>query len=355
MSRLDGEKMAQALLDMYDANRRDLPWRGESDLYRIWVAEVMLQQTGVQTVLPYYHKFLFHFPCVVTLAQASEEAVLACWQGLGYYRRAIHLHGAARRVVGEMQGRIPLTLEGLLSLPGIGVSTAGAILAIGLNQRHAILDGNVKRVLARVMGLEQGVETPSAREALWSMARHLTSWERPGDYAQAIMDLGATICRFRKPGCAICPWSGWCQAFLQGCPESYPVVSPKAVKPHKYQFNALVVRQDGHLLLMPRPRRGLLGGFWEPPGGDFSTLSTPPAPEIVNQELTTRFAISVAKPYPLEPVEHVFTHFRLTVWPFFCSWLSGTPPTARWISHNNPEATLPISTLHRKVLARGVG
>ncbi|MEO5332038.1 MAG: A/G-specific adenine glycosylase [Magnetococcus sp. YQC-5] len=352
----DREAMVQRLLIYYDANGRDLPWRGVKDLYRIWVAEIMLQQTGVKTVWPYYLKFLARFPDIGCLAAASEEEVLSCWQGLGYYRRARHLHAAACRVVGEMAGRMPETLEGLVGLPGIGVSTAGAILAIGLNQPQAILDGNVKRVLSRLVALEHEVDSVSGRAMLWGLARHLTPVNRSGDYAQAIMDLGSEICRLRQPDCGRCPWSPWCQALAMGRPEGFPVVAPKGVKPHKFQFKALIFRDDGSVLLLQRPARGLLGGMWEPPGDDFHLSTDPPDPDTVRQVLADSLGLQVTLPMGLPLVRHVFTHFRLTVFPFSCHWLGGEPGDVtpfRWVV---PQmlSSLPISTLHRKVLARGL-
>ncbi|MBF0126135.1 MAG: A/G-specific adenine glycosylase [Magnetococcales bacterium] len=347
------QRMAQALLAFYDAHGRDLPWRRERDLYRIWLAEIMLQQTGVKSVVPYYERFLARFPDLASLAAGSREEVLALWQGLGYYRRAAHLHAAACRVAGESGGRLPESLAGLMSLPGIGESTAGAILAIGLGKRHPILDGNVKRVLARVLALEHTVDGKAGQQALWAMADRLTPADRPGDYAQAIMDLGAAVCRPRQPACACCPWSSWCGAALAGCPERFPRVASKGVKPNRYQFSLLVFREDGRVLLFPRPARGLLAGMWEPPGDQPGPVDTPPDAGSVSRFLVEGYGLRVTLPQPLEPVRHVFTHFRLTVFPFMGRWVGGEPPEAsRWVAMP-PDGTIPVSTLHRKVLARG--
>ncbi len=345
--------MARCLLAYYDARGRDLPWRGGQDLYRIWVAEIMLQQTGVKTVMPYYQTFLERFPDVVTLAYAPLETVLACWQGLGYYRRAVHLHAAACRVVFELNGRFPETMQELLTLPGIGLSTAGAILAIGLNQHHPILDGNVKRVLARLLALELPVDSTKGRKILWHYATELTSVKRPGDYAQAIMDLGAEVCRLRHPDCLTCPWNRWCQAWLQSVPMAYPVKAPKVGKPHKYQFNLLVYRPEGQVLMVPRPAKGLLGGLWEPLSGEMTLEPLMPTSEQVEQRIYRQYGVGVSMPRVLTAVEHVFTHFRLTVVPFVSAWIAGEPNGAfRWVDAQ-PDQDLPISTLHHKVLARG--
>ncbi|MBF0178423.1 MAG: A/G-specific adenine glycosylase [Magnetococcales bacterium] len=343
--------MAQALLSHYDLHARDLPWRGQRDTYRIWVAEIMLQQTGVKSVIPYFQNFLARFPDLPSLAIAEVEEVLACWQGLGYYRRAVHLHAAARLVMQHGDGRLPETLAGLLALPGIGASTAGAILAIGSGQRVPILDGNVVRVLSRVLAMEEPADSSAGRARLWEMADRLTPADRPGDYAQAIMDLGARICRPRNPECPACPWSSWCRACQSGTPMAHPRLMPKRTRPEKYQFTLLVVR-EGSVLLTPRPARGLLGGMWEPPGSPpEETWSAPDAQTLVHW-IKNRHGMEVSSPTPLAPVHHAFTHFRLTVFPFLSDWLAHEPSgEARWVSLP-VDAALPVSTLHRKVLAR---
>ncbi|MBF0213968.1 MAG: A/G-specific adenine glycosylase [Magnetococcales bacterium] len=346
--------MGQRLLDHYARHGRALPWRATRDPYAIWLSEILLQQTGVKSVVPYYERFLDRFPTIQALAEAPQEAVLACWQGLGYYRRAVHLHAAAQRMMQEHQGQLPRDIEQLVKLPGIGPSTAGAILAIAFNQHHAILDGNVKRILSRLMALELLPDSTPGRKILWEMAALLTPRDAAGHYAQAIMDLGATICRPRNPDCMGCPWSFWCRARAMGRPEAYPVTVARAAKPHRYQFNALVMREDGSLLLMPRPDRGLLGGMWQPPGDDPSLTVTPPDGETVRLWLAERHGLMVDPPVALPSVDHVFTHFRLTVYPFCCVWRAGElsgETIHRWI-HPDHDRSTPISTLHRKVLAR---
>ncbi|MBF0296597.1 MAG: A/G-specific adenine glycosylase [Magnetococcales bacterium] len=343
--------MARALLSHYDLHARDLPWRKGQDTYRIWVAEIMLQQTGVKSVIPYFQHFLARFPDLPALAAAEVAEVLACWQGLGYYRRAVHLHAAARMVMQNGAGRLPETMAGLLALPGIGASTAGAILAIGSGQRVPILDGNVVRVLSRLLAMEEPADAPAGRARLWKMADRLTPADRPGDYAQAIMDLGARICRPRKPDCLVCPWSSWCRAHRSHTPTSYPRLLPRRTRPEKYQFSLLVLR-EGSLLLTPRPARGLLGGMWEPPGSPPEETWSPPDGQALVNWIKNRHGMQVTLPAPLEPVRHAFTHFRLTVYPYVCHWLAHEPPSeARWVSLP-VDRSLPVSTLHRKVLTR---
>ncbi|MBF0613628.1 MAG: A/G-specific adenine glycosylase [Magnetococcales bacterium] len=344
--------LAQRLLAHYQHHGRDLPWRHTHDPYRIWLAEIMLQQTGVKSVAPYYQRFLNRFPTLADLAKAPLEAVLSLWQGLGYYRRARHLHAAAQQMMHDHQGTLPDQYDRLLRLPGIGPSTAGAILAIAFGQDHAILDGNVQRVLARLLALEMPPDSTSGKKRLWEVARLLTPTGQAGFYAQAIMDLGAAVCRPRQPDCPVCPWSFWCQANAFGRPEAYPVTKSRVAKPHKYQFNALIIRPDGTLLLLPNDHSELLSGLWHPPGSEFVLSPTPPDPEVVRQWVMQELDLNVALPVMLAPVHHIFTHFRLTVHPMLCLWQSGemaaTTPH-RWIDPINDQTT-PIATLHRKVL-----
>ncbi|MEO5347163.1 MAG: A/G-specific adenine glycosylase [Magnetococcus sp. YQC-9] len=347
-------RLVTRLLEHYAQHGRDLPWRHGSDPYPIWVAEIMLQQTGVWTVLPYYERFLERFPTVAQLAEAPLEAVLSLWQGLGYYRRASHLHAAAQRVMREHQGRFPDTFDALKQLPGIGESTAGAILAIAHGQHHAILDGNVKRVLARLLALEIPTDSTPGKKRLWECARLLTPRDQAGHYAQAIMDLGATICKPTRPLCHACPWNEGCAACKNGHPEAHPVPKPRAPKPRKYQFQTLVVRPEGRVLMLPKAAGGLLGGLWHPPGDEPGPSASPPNAEAVQAHLKERFGIAVELPIRLPEVEHTFTHFHLTVFPFLGAWLSGEPPVEtgyRWFDWREDTA-LPIATLHRKVLKR---
>lgn len=347
--------LARRLLDHYARHGRDLPWRHTREPYRVWLAEIMLQQTGVKTVLGYYPRFLERFSTLSQLAEAPLEAVLWLWQGLGYYSRARHLHAAARIVMRDHQGVLPDQYDQLVTLPGIGPSTAGAILAIAGGQDQTILDGNVKRVLARLLALNLPADSNLGKKRLWEVARSLTPSGQAGDYAQAIMDLGAEVCRPRQPDCAVCPWSEWCQARATGIPEAFPVSVRRVAKPHKYQFNVVVVAPNNAVLLLPRKQTGLLGGLWHPPGPEPTPSPHPPEPEQVCQWVLEQYHLVVDLPSVLEPVEHIFTHFRLTVFPCFCRWQSGqlSPEQPhRWV-HPLQDRSTPISTLHRKVLERG--
>ncbi len=349
--------LAGQLLAFYDREGRPLPWRGERDLYRLWVSEVLLQQTGVSTVLAYYPRFLERFPDVWRLAEATEEAVLVVWQGLGYYQRARHLHRAAQIVVEQMAGRLPEDLASWLALPGIGPSTAAAILAIGRDQPHTILDGNVKRVLARLLALPHPLSSRLALDALWTFARSLTPSHRPGDYAQAIMDLGATVCTRSRPTCPRCPWQGACRAYRLGDVTAFPVTKPRPIKPHRVQWAVLVFDARQAVLLCQRPAQGLLGGLWEPPTFDWTVKDRLPLePADIAQTIFQRLNLSTTPPVPLAPVQHTFTHFHLTVYPFVCHWEGEGPVNGegcrkgRWVAREEWH-TLPLATLHRKVLA----
>ena len=254
---------AAELLHWYDRHRRTLPWRAQSgerpDPYRVWLSEIMLQQTTVATVDPRFKTFVERWPDVATLARAKRDDLLAEWAGLGYYARARNLHACARAVMERHGGRFPETEAALLELPGIGAYTAGAIAAIAFGQPAVAVDGNVERVIARYRGIEEPL--PGAKDAIRSTALALVPAERPGDFAQAMMDLGATICTPKRPACALCPWNGGCAALAGGLTEELPRKMPKPEKPTRR--GAAFWLEDGHgrALLVRRPDRGLLGGM----------------------------------------------------------------------------------------------
>ena len=261
---------ADRLLDWFDRHgRKDLPWQ-VNDPYRVWLSEIMLQQTQVQTVAPYYERFTGRFPDVVTLANAPVDDVLALWSGLGYYARARNLHKAARVVRDDHDGRFPETLDAMQALPGVGRSTAGAILSLAFDQRHPILDGNVKRVLARHRAIEGWPGKTAVANTLWDVAEELTPQTRVADYTQAIMDLGATLCTRSKPDCALCPVSSDCRALAAGEPTAYPGRKPKKAKPLRSTTMLLATSGDA-LYLERRPAAGIWGGLWSLPEIDADT------------------------------------------------------------------------------------
>jgi A/G-specific adenine glycosylase len=295
------------LLAWYDRHRRDLPWRtppgGRPDPYRVWLSEIMLQQTTVVAVAPYFARFTARWPDISALAAASLDEVLREWQGLGYYARARNLHACARAVVARHGGVFPADPAGLRALPGIGVYTAAAIAAIAFDRPVAAIDGNAERVLTRLYALCEPL--PAAKSRLAALGAALVPPQRPGDFAQALMDLGATICTPRRPRCVLCPWRARCAAAAAGIAESLPARAEKPERPLRHGVAFWLVRPDGAVLLRRRPERGLLGGMIEIP-------STPwrEQPWSLDEAVDAAPAAAPWSPLP-GTVTHGFTHFRL--------------------------------------------
>jgi len=301
------DSFSVALLDWYDRHgRKELPWKHSRDPYRIWVSEIMLQQTQVATVIPYYERFMARFPDIAALARADLDAVLHLWTGLGYYARARNLKRAAETIVAEHAGQFPTAIEQVRALAGIGRSTAGAILAFAFDQRHAILDGNVKRVLARYHAIN---EPPGASfdKALWPLAEAHTSRARVADYNQAMMDLGATLCRRSRPLCADCPLANGCAAFAQGAPEAYPAARARRAKPTKHVVMLMIRDARGRVLLQQRPPVGIWGGLW---GFPECAVDGDPR-EFCRARLGLDIVLDAAWPN----VPHSFSHFHLDITP----------------------------------------
>ena len=297
------------LLAWYDRHRRRLPWRAPPgvvpDPYAVWLSEIMLQQTTVTAVKPYYENFLARWPTVHDLAAAPTEDVMTAWAGLGYYARARNLHACAKVISAEHGGHFPDTEEALLELPGIGPYTAAAIAAIAFDKQATVLDGNVERVMARLFAVKEPL--PKSKETLRAHAKSLTPKERAGDYAQAVMDLGATVCTPTSPACVLCPWSEACVARAEGIAETLPRKLKKADPPQRYGVAFWMVRKDGAVLLRRRPAKGLLGGMVEVP-------STPWRTKTWSLKEAQAEAPVRAKWRALEgEVTHTFTHFRLSL------------------------------------------
>jgi A/G-specific adenine glycosylase len=333
------------LLRWYDRHRRVLPWRagpGErADPYRVWLSEIMLQQTTVATVGAYFDRFVARWPRLGDLASAELDAVLHAWQGLGYYARARNLHACARVVFEQHGGRFPETEAGLRALPGIGDYTAAAIAAIAFDAPATVLDGNVERVIARLFAVTEPL--PDAKPALRRLARTLTPTERPGDYAQAIMDLGATLCTPRKPHCILCPWREACKARAQGLAEALPARRAKADRPTRRGVAFWAVRPDGAVLLRRRPESGLLGGMMEVP----STIWR----EAPWSETEAKAAAPFAAQWRLLPgtVRHGFTHFHLELAIMVGTVRAGFSRGGQWVA---PDALgdQALPTLMKKVV-----
>ena len=267
-------QFGRAVLDWFDEHgRKDLPWQHDKTPYRVWVSEIMLQQTQVATVIDYYERFMNELPDVASLAKASDDTVMRLWSGLGYYSRARNLHKTAQIICAVHKGEFPDTQEGLEALPGIGRSTAGAILSLSMNQKAAILDGNVKRVLARCFAVEGWPGNSTTLKRLWALSEKLTPEQRTADYNQAMMDLGATLCT-RKPECSRCPLSSVCIAHSDGKELDYPAKKPKKNKPVKAELFLLQANSKGELLFIKRPPSGIWGGLWTPLTLDAAALET---------------------------------------------------------------------------------
>lgn len=301
-------EMADRLLAWYGRAGRDLPWRSTRDPYRIWLSEVMLQQTVVATVIPYYRRFLDRFPTVEDLAKADIDEVINLWAGLGYYSRARNLHAAAGVIVERHGGNFPGDLGELMALPGVGRSTAGAILSIAFDRKAPILDGNVRRVLIRLYGVAEPPRSPAVERLLWQRAEELTPEDRPHDYAQAIMDLGAMVCTPRRPDCLACPLTEICRARVLGLAEQLPSRQEKKKVPLVRQI-ALLLEVKGCFLVRRRPLNGMLGGLWEFPSCDIEPGNTPQeSAERLLQDLGMKAALA-----PAGRIRHAYSHFRVEV------------------------------------------
>ncbi len=321
------------LLDWYDRHRRDYPWRETSDPYAVWVSEVMLQQTQTGRVMEYYRPFLERFPDVAALAAADLVDVLKAWEMLGYYARARNLHAAASQVVREHGGRVPGGYEQFRALPGVGDYTAAAVTSIAGGQERAVVDGNVKRVLARLFLLDTPVNSASSRPLFQQHADALLHRGRPGDFNQALMEFGARICRPRTPRCDDCPVSVYCGAFQTGRQRELPQRVQRSRSPLR-KVAVGVVQRRGRILITRRAPTGLLGGLWEFPGGGVRKGET--AEEACRREIREETGLEVAVVEKLTRVRHAYSHFRIEMDVFRCRCLSGRvkldgPVDHRWI------------------------
>lgn len=295
--------------------RHDLPWQSDPSPYRVWVSEVMLQQTRVATVIPYFERFMARFPSLTDLAGAPLDDVLALWSGLGYYSRARNLHRAAVICRDEHGGALPSDFGELMALPGIGRSTAGAIQALARGEPRPILDGNAKRVLARFHAVEGWPGESSVARRLWAIAETHTPRDRPAAYTQAIMDLGSEVCTRTRPACPACPLNDGCLACRQGTPEAYPGRKPKRERPHRETAMLIIRDRRNRVLLERRPPTGVWGGLWSLPETDEPTA---PAPAVER-----RLGIGLEAESRLDPMRHGFTHYLLTIHPWRCRAMDG--------------------------------
>lgn len=325
---LELSELPERLLAWYDAHRRKLPWRaspGErADPYRVWLSEIMLQQTTVPTVAGYFARFTARWPDLAALAAASLDEVLHAWQGLGYYARARNLHACARALVERFGGVFPADEAALRDLPGIGAYTAAAVAAIAFGRAATPVDGNVERVMARLFAVEEAL--PDAKPALRRLAESLTPAERPGDYAQAVMDLGATLCTPRRPKCILCPWREACRGHAAGIAETLPARRAKAPKPLRRGVAFWAVRPDGAVLLRKRPEKGLLGGMMEVPSTLWREAPWSEAEAIAAAPLPAKWRLLPGT------VRHTFTHFHLELAVLAGAVKKGVATHGKWVS-----------------------
>jgi A/G-specific adenine glycosylase len=344
-------RFAPALLEWFAASgRKDLPWQRDATPYRVWVSEIMLQQTQVGTVIPYYEAFLQRFPDVGALAAARLDEVMHLWSGLGYYARARNLRRAASVIVEKYDGEFPCHFDEVLALPGIGRSTAGAILALSRGERHAILDGNVRRVLARHFGIEGYPGERAVERRLWDLSEACTPTARVAEYTQAVMDLGATICTRTRPACLLCPVNTDCVARVRNLQDRLPAPKPRAARPRREAWLIVAMRGGHKVLLERRPPAGIWGGLW----------GLPEFPTRAHAEQWCREHLAAgAVPRRADPIEHAFSHFDYRMRPLVVHCLGKAEPLRdddryRWYDARRPARVglpKPIATLVARVTA----
>ncbi len=324
----------KALLKWFNKNQRKLPWRKTKNPYHIWVAEVMLQQTQVKKVLEYYESFIEQFPDVTTLAKSSLQQVLKSWEGMGYYARTRNLHKAAQIIVTEKEGVIPENYNEFKELPGAGSYITAAVLSQSFNAFYAVVDGNVKRVLSRVFLIDKPINLPSSYSIFKEWAESLLDRQKPGAFNQAMMELGAIICRPQKPKCDICPIPSFCIAFKNNQQNNYPIAVPSRAIP-EFHIAVGIIHKDNHILIIQRQPEGLLGGMWEFPGGRLSPGEN--AELACVRKIKEKVNLEVEVNYLFTKINHAYSHFKIMVDVFDCRYRSGTvvlngPFDHRWIT-----------------------
>ncbi len=359
----DPTRLALRLLEWHARERRDLPWRdappGQRDPYRVWVAEIMAQQTRLDTVRPYFERWMARFPTVHHLAEAHPQEVLKLWEGLGYYARARNLHRAAQQVVEEYGGSLPMDRRALLALPGIGPYTAGAILSLAFGMAEPLVDGNVRRVLTRLWDVDRPVEDTATQRELWQRAQALVDAAPQGQAGalnEALMELGAILCTPRRPRCSVCPVQNDCLAAARGTQERRPVQRPRRRVPHLHVTAAVLWQGEPYrspLLLAQRPLDGMLGGLWEFPGGKMEATD-PDLPACLRREIREELGIDIRVGEPVTTVKHAYSHFRITLHAFHAFPVRGEPQALgcqdwRWLSLEELDA-YPLSAADQKVL-----
>lgn len=328
------------LLTWYDKHKREMPWRDCDNPYKIWISEIMLQQTRVDQAIPYFHRFMERFPTVHELAEADQQEVLKVWEGLGYYSRARNLHHAAKTVVSDFEGKIPDNDKDIRKLKGVGPYTASAVLSIAYSRPHAVVDGNVLRVLTRYLGIEDDIRSSHTKNTIQKAADELLDNNRPGDFNQAVMELGATVCTPSNPDCEKCPINADCVAYSTLKTDSIPYKSPAKKRPH-HQIGVGIIKAEDEVLIALRPEEAMLGGLWEFPGG--KQKENEEITETVVRELKEELGVDVAISKPFMQLDHAYSHFKITLHAYICKLKDGTPEpkTSQQIQW------VPVSELHR--------
>jgi A/G-specific adenine glycosylase len=344
--------VTKKVLAWYGTHKRDLPWRDSADPYHVWVSEVMLQQTQVETVIPYYHRFLSRFPTVQSLAAATQDEVLKAWENMGYYGRARHLHAAAGRIVERFGGEVPHGRDELMSLPGVGRYTAGAILSMAFGMPVPAVDANVRRVIIRLFAIDEPIDQSRTTQRVWVLAGDLVPSKGAGRFNQALMDLGATICRARDPKCLVCPAHTHCQACLRGVQQNLPLTGKRAPVPHHHVTAGIIRNDKGGVLVIQRLRDGLLGGLWKFPGGKQKKNES--LEDCLQRETRREIGIAIRVGQALSSVKHAYTHFRITLHAFQCIHVAGNPKAMQctdwqWIDMDR-FGDLAFSKVDRKII-----
>jgi A/G-specific adenine glycosylase len=320
---MEQEEFREQLLAWYDANKRSLPWRDVDDPYLIWLSEIMLQQTRVDSVKPYFKRFVKKFPTIYDLAEADQQEVLLLWEGLGYYSRARNMHETAQKVVNDFNGQIPDSWDEIIKLKGIGPYTAAAVLSMAYQKPHAVVDGNVIRVLSRWFGIEDDVKQTATKNDIQDLANEMLATARPGDFNQALMELGALICTPSEPACEQCPLAAECTARKKIKTDVIPYKAPSKKVPHHNIGVGIVMNENNDVLIALRPEDGMLGSLWEFPGGKQEKGES--IEETIVRELKEELGITVEIIQPFMKLKHTYSHLKITLHASICRLIDGNP------------------------------
>ncbi len=316
-------EFATRILEWYKEHKREMPWRETGDPYKIWISEIMLQQTRVDQAWPYFERFISQFPTVFDLAEASQQQVLKAWEGLGYYSRARNLHAASKMIAEDYDGKLPEEYDEIIKLKGIGPYSAAAITSIAFGKPNAVVDGNVIRVITRYFGIEEDIRSSRTVKQVQEHVNELISYEYPASFNQGLMEIGSLVCKPSNPDCLKCPIQAGCITTKMARTDSIPYKSPAKKKPHKHIGVGIIERKDGKVLIALRPENVMLGGLWEFPGGKQDAGET--IQQTVERELLEELGVGVKAYKEFMKLKHVYSHFSITLHAYNCTLISGTP------------------------------